>query len=261
MERTGRRGNGSAARVSGRARRVSSVPLEEWLVHDKPNACPYLAGQTARLPLRLPSRALTPREFARRLALGDRRHGFLLYRPNCGACTACEAIRIDVAAFEPSKTQRRVWRRGEEAFAVEIGAPVVTHERVHLYNRHKAERGLLTGDGTLDAAEYGHFLVDTCADSFEIAYRRDGQLVGVAVTDRAADSLSAVYCFFDPDHSRLSPGAYSILKQIQFCREWGLRYLYLGLYVRGCPAMAYKTGYLPHERLVGGRWRRFDRQT
>ena len=82
--------------------------------------------------------------------------------------------------------------------------------------------------------------------------------IGVAVVDRAEDALSAVYTYFDPDHGRSSPGVFSILTQLQLCKRWGLRYLYLGLYVEDCKAMAYKSSYLPHERRVGNAWRRFD---
>ena len=49
------------------------------------------------------------------------------------------------------------------------------------------------------------------------------------------------------------------MKQLELCRTWGLRYLYLGLYIRECPSMAYKSRYLPHERRISGRWRRFER--
>lgn len=78
------------------------------------------------------------------------------------------------------------------------------------------------------------------------------------MTDRAADALSAVYCFYDPKLAHLSLGTYSILKQITLCWQWGLQYLYLGLYVEGCERMAYKSRFFPHERLIGGRWRRFE---
>jgi arginine-tRNA-protein transferase len=40
-----------------------------------------------------------------------------------------------------------------------------------------------------------------------------------------------------------------------------LRYLYLGLYVADCRHLAYKARFLPHERLVNGEWRRFDRES
>jgi arginine-tRNA-protein transferase len=73
--------------------------------------------------------------------------------------------------------------------------------------------------------------------------------------------VSAVYCYFDPDHSRLSPGVYNVLKQVETCRTWGCRYLYLGFYVAGSEHMSYKAQYLPHERFMNGQWRRFDRES
>lgn len=231
----------------------------EWLVYDAPCPCPYLPGQIARLPLRLPARQLAADEFAQRLRAGDRRQGFLLYRPSCPTCHACEPIRIEVGAFKPDKTQQRIFRRGEAVLRTRIGRPTLTAEKVALYNLHKRERGLLLGDGMVDARGYAEFLIDTCTDTIELTYRREGRLVGVAIADRAADALSAVYCFYDPGDARLSPGTYSILKQLSLCRVWGLRYLYLGLYVGDCRAMRYKARYLPHERLIGGTWRRFDK--
>jgi arginine-tRNA-protein transferase len=226
----------------------------EWLVWNETSRCPYLAEQTARLPLRLPMRRLKPAEFGTRLAAGDRRQGLLLYRPSCPSCAACEPIRLDTEAFTPSRTQRRILARGDATLQMLIGRPAVTPDKVALYNRHKLERGLLTGDGLIDAEGYEQFLVETCTDTIELRYVLNGLLVGVAVTDRAGDALSAVYCFYDPGFARLSLGTYSILKQLALCRQWGLRYLYLGLFVAGSPAMAYKARFLPHERLIGGEW-------
>ncbi len=153
---------------------------------------------------------------------------------------------------------RRVFRRGEECLETRLGAPQLTKERVALYNRHKVERNLLVGDGLLDAELYSEFLVDSCGESFELTYHRNGRLVGVAIFDRASEALSAVYCFYDPSEAHLSIGTYSILKQIDLCRRWGLQHLYLGLFVRGCTTMAYKTRFRPQERLIEGVWQRFD---
>ncbi len=229
----------------------------EWLVHRARHACAYLPEQRVNLPLRLPSRRLDRRQLSERLRQGDRRQGMLLYRPSCTSCQACEAIRVDVERYQPSRTQSRILRRGEALLETRIGAPTVTDEKVALYNRHKAERGLLVRNDFLDARDYEEFLVDTCAETLELTYYLRNRLVGVAIADRADDALSAVYCYYDPSDAALSPGTYSILKQMALCRTWGLRHLYLGLYVAGCRSMAYKARYLPHERLIGGEWRLF----
>lgn len=238
--------------------RRTNRTFREWVVYDEYSRCPYLPGQIARLPLRLPSAPLSPEALSERLAAGDRRQGILLYRPRCPGCQACEAIRLEVASFHWGRTLRRIWRRGETLLRTEIGPPTMTPEKVALYNRHKVERNLLVGDGLLDEDLYHEFLVDSCADTFEIDYYLEDRLVGVAITDRAVDSLSAVYCFYDPTVSGISLGTYSILKQLDLCRQMGLSHLYLGLFVAGCRSMAYKTRFRPHERLVDGEWQRVD---
>ncbi len=226
----------------------------ELLVHDQHTDCPYREGQVARLPMRLPMRPLNREELGTRLERGDRRQGLVLYNPICPSCQACQAIRLDVTRFRPNKSQRRALARGDKNFSIQLREPQVSPEKVALYNAHKIGRALLGGGEPLDEAGYGSFLVDSCTESFEMLYRIEGELVGVALVDRAKEALSAVYTYFDPAFSRFSPGAYSILKQIDLCKRWNLRHLYLGLFVEGCSAMAYKSSYLPHERRVDGRW-------
>lgn len=142
---------------------------------------------------------------------------------------------------------------------MEIGPLEPTLEKVSLYNRHKRGRNLTSGEAPIDIDGYRAFLGESCCDSFELRYRHKGKLIGVAITDRAERSLSAVYCYFDPSYEHLSPGAYSILKQLDLCARWGLKHLYLGLYIADCESMAYKGRYLPHERMLDGDWRVFDR--
>src|SRR5690606_9920191 len=138
----------------------------------------------------------------------------LLYRPSCPTCRACEPIRLEVDRFVPNRAQRRIHRRGDATFTVEIGRPGVSEERVALYNAHKLGRHLDAGEKPLDLAGYREIFASSCVDTIEILYRKEGRLVAVAITDRADDALSAVYCYFDPAEARSSPGAYSILKQI-----------------------------------------------
>ncbi len=237
---------------------VSASP-PELVVYDRLNACPYLDGRLARTPLRLPVRRLRREELDQRLGAGDRRQGLLLYRTRCPECDACVPLRIPVARFQPSRSQRRTLRRGDAALTVTAGPPEVDGRRVELYNLHKLGRGLADGQSPIDAAGYEDFLVKTCCDTFELRYSLGGELVGVAVTDRSRRALSAVYTYYDPALERLGLGTYSILKQIEFCRSLGLEYLYLGLYIAESATMRYKARVVPHERRLGGVWIPFDR--
>jgi len=241
---------------------ISLLPGDppELLVLDKATRCPYLPDRVARLPLRMPVQELSRTQLDERLEAGDRRQGFVLYRPRCPSCKACEPIRVPVREYVPSRSLRRVQQRGDRVMRTEIGAPVADERRVELYNRHKLERGLSDEATPIDVEDYIQFLVATICDSFELRYFVDDELVGVAVTDRGARGLSAVYCYFDPDYESLSIGTYSILKQLELCRRWGIEYLYLGLYIEESEHMRYKARFLPHERLLGGTWARFERE-
>ena len=229
----------------------------EIVVFDDQHDCAYLPGRTARLPHRFPLAQLSPTDFDRRLEGGDRRSGTLLYRPQCPVCRACEPIRLNVTRFKPGKTQRRVLHRGDEQLTLNIGPPLVDSQRVDLFNKHRRLRNLEHGDGPVDQAGYASFLTETCCDTWELNYSLDNRLVAVAITDVGEDSLSAVYCYFDPELPALSLGTYSVLKQAELCRRSGRRYLYLGFYIAHSPHMAYKAKFHPHERRIGGQWREF----
>lgn len=231
----------------------------ELLVHDASSSCPYLEDATARLPLRLPIRALRRREFESRLARGDRRQGLLLYRTACPECQACEPIRLDVGEFRPGRTQRRTFRKTRDQVQAAVGPLAPTQEKVDLYNLHKRGRDLAIGESEIDLDGYRAFLGESCCDTFEIRYTHEGRLVGVAITDRSDSALSAVYCYFDPALSHLGLGTFSILTQVELARRWGLRHVYLGLYIRDCASMSYKARFRPHERLLNGVWQSFGR--
>jgi arginine-tRNA-protein transferase len=244
--------------IDQKLRLLPSEP-PELLVYDKPSECSYLDDQIWRLPLRLPVRMLDHHEFAQRLQRGDRRQGRLLYRTECATCRACEPIRLDLNTFRPSKSQRRALQRAGGVISVSFGPVEVTRARVELYNLHKQGRGLARNEEPASLEAYRAFLGDTCVDSFEMRYRVADELVGVAIVDRAENALSAVYFYYHPELQRLSPGVFSIMKQVELCKRLKLRWLYLGLYIEPCPSMSYKGRYLPHERLIDGHWRKFDR--
>jgi len=234
------------------------VQPQEIIVFDHPSPCPYLVGQTARLPHRQPLHNLSLRQFDERLAEGDRRSGTMLYRPGCPACNACEPIRLNVSTFRPNATQRRVYRRAAEALETRVSEPEIDDERIRLFNLHRELRDLEHGDEPIDYAGYEDFLTSTCCDTIELSYWHEDRLAGVAITDVGRKSLSAVYCYFDPSIAGLSIGTFSVLRQAELCRESRRQYLYLGFYVAGSRHMRYKATFHPHERLVQGEWRTFE---
>lgn len=231
---------------------VPSSP--EVVLFDQPVDCSYLPGRVARLPHRFPLKPLTPEEFDRRLEAGDRRAGLMLYRPQCPACQACQPVRLEVDAFRPDATQRRMQRRGDQMLVVRQGPPVVDAQRVALFNRHRELRGLAGDDPPVTEEGYAEFLVDSCCETLELSYWHAGSLVGVAITDAGREALSAVYCYYEPTFRALSLGTYSILRQVELARQTGRRYLYLGFFIAQSPHMSYKARFRPQQRRIGGQW-------
>jgi leucyl-tRNA---protein transferase len=83
-------------------------------------------------------------------------------------------------------------------------------------------------------------------------------LVGVSVCDHLHDGLSAVYTYFDPDHSDRALGKFAILMQIEKAQSLGLPYVYLGYWIKQCEKMNYKIQYRPLELLMNRRWMRLN---
>lgn len=233
--------------------------MNEVVAYNSPHPCSYLPERTALLPLRFQKQHVTADELDACLAAGDRRTGRFLYRTHCPECQACEPIRLDLDTFRPNETQRREWRKGNQLLEVKIGQPMVNEERVRLFNLHQRGRRLKESDEDLvDEVGYRQFLTSSCCRTLEFGYYHRQELVAAAIADAGSTSLSAVYCFYNPQFRGVSLGTYSVLRQAEYCRQTGLRYLYLGFYIAQSPHMSYKAKFHPHQRLIGGQWRDYE---
>lgn len=227
------------------------------VVQDQLQPCPYLDGVTVRMPLRLPVGTVTAEVTDQLLVLGYRRSGDFVYRTQCPTCSECKPTRIDVSEFRPTSSMRRVARRGDRELTYQWGRPSVDAKRIWLFNQHRSLRGL--GQGTpIDAEAYRSFLSDTCCDTSELAMYLGEELVAISIVDVGRTSSSAVYTHFDPRASRYSLGTYAILKQIDWARETGRQFVYLGMYVAANQHLNYKARFLPQQRLCDGQWEDFN---
>jgi arginine-tRNA-protein transferase len=219
----------------------------------EPFPCPYRAGRLARHVTLVPY-PLAPGLYHSLMDLNFRRLGPVFYRPSCDGCDACRMIRIPVADFRPSRSQRRCWERNGD-LTVDVGAPRPTEEKRRLYGSYLERRH----DGQMDGspAEFYGFLYGSDVETVEIEYRLGDRLMAVGVVDVEPAALSAVYCYFAPDEPGRGLGVFNVLRTIEECRRRGAAYLYLGYYVADCRRMSYKARFRPCEVLgPDGRWSR-----
>lgn len=189
------------------------------------------------------------------LAFGFRRSGDLLYRPHCRACQACVAVRIDIARFIPSRSQRRNLTQNAD-LDVRIGAPQRRDEHLALYQRYLRARHAGGGMEHHGAAEFDQFLTGAWSDTrfLEVRKASSGQLIALAVTDIVADGMSAVYTCYDPGQAKRGLGMFCILQQIQWARRLQLAHLYLGYWIDGHAKMHYKRGFNALEGFIAHQW-------
>lgn len=210
---------------------------------DTPSECPYLPGRVRRFSHFI-AEALTHAEITHLLERGWRKFGPFFFRPACPGCRACVPIRIPVASFRPSRSQRRTRRRNADC-TVRFG-PLRFEERIMaIYADHSRERFGRTV--TLQDLVYGFY--NPSCPSLQAEYYLGENMIAVGFLDRGIDCLSSVYFIFDTAHARRGPGTFSVLREIDYCRDQGLDYYYLGYWIAGCGAMAYKARFAPHELL------------
>lgn len=213
--------------------------------------CPYLPGRQKRFEFFL-ARQVDPAELSQLLAAGWRKFGPYYFRPACPGCRECIPLRIPVRDFAPSRSQRRLLRRNTSlrvAFS-----PLRYSDRIFAIYRDHA-RARFEQDADIEEFLFNFFLPSCPALQSE--FYLDETLAGVGFLDRSADALSSVYFCFDPAHSRLGLGTYSVLREIAHARSLGLTYYYLGYFVPGCRPMDYKDHFHPREHFdwQTGCWR------
>jgi leucyl-tRNA---protein transferase len=229
-----------------------SLPLLFYVT--PPERCAYLPGREAVNVFADPRARMNAAVYGRLIDKGFRRSGSHLYRPQCPGCSECIPTRIPVAAFHLSRSQRRNWRLNGD-LSVNVVSQGYRAEHFALYRRY--QRGRHAG-GEMDnptPQTYLDFLSCSWSDTLFVEFVLGDTLLGVAVCDRVAEGLSAVYTFFSPERKRRGLGTYAILWQIEEARRRGLRYVYLGYWIAGNRKMSYKIRFRPIEGLINGRWR------
>jgi len=215
-------------------------------------ACAYIPGKKVRMHYKYVQEA--SKAFATAVIdRGWRRFGKYFFHPICEGCNECKSIRIDTQNYHYTKSQRKAIRRNAKTKII-VQEPTLTQAHIDLYNKYHAHKSQTDGwqHRNISQREYHENFVEGAHDfGKEVLYIIDDNLVGVDLIDILEDGISSIYFYYDPDYARYSLGTFSLLYQIKLANILELPWIYLGYWVDGCKAFAYKPKFQPQEILDG----------
>lgn len=218
-----------------------------------PHECPYLPDAQASSLLLDPSATISDQLFSVAIESGFRRSGKTVYRPHCSDCQACKSVKIEVARQKLNRAQRRTLKRNQDVQTLFV-EPMFDERHFQLYCRYQSWKHPGDSMDHGDRLRYEGSLVDSAVRSALLEFYIDQTLVAVSVVDVAAQGLSAVYTFFEPDLADRSLGRFAVLTLVEKARELELDYVYLGYWIKDCNKMNYKAEYRPLLAYDGSEW-------
>ena len=228
-------------------------------------SCGYLPNKLAQSLIATPQHLINANVYGNLIQQGFRRSGVFAYRPHCEHCQACVPVRVTVQDFAPNRSQKRAFKQHLNLTTTIL--PVAFYEEHYaLYADYQKQRHADDDKAAVDNADqYKSFLCESNVESVLVEFRENGLLKMVSVIDIVHDGISAVYTFYDPtenkasygtDLKRASYGTYNVLWQINWAKQLGLPYLYLGYWIEESQKMRYKENFQPLEKLINGEWNR-----
>lgn len=162
-----------------------------------------------------------------------------------GTLQTIQPLRIPLADFAPTKSQRRAISRNRDA-VITVGPAWVDKEREALFFKHRDRFTTNIPESLRDfiSAAEPHRQPCTCLN---VEVRLGAKLVAVSYLDVDIESVSSVYAIFDPAEQHRGLGTLTLLEEIRWARSNGKRWLYPGYATEEPSAYDYKKTFRPVE--------------
>ena len=187
---------------------------------------------------------VSPEQLDALLASGWRHFGTQFFRYNLAFyqfdIRRVIPLRIRLADFTFSKSQRRVLRRNQDLETIVRPIEITTNSEF-LFHRHKQRFNHGVPDSIYDFLSREPAVLPT--EGKEVAVFHGGRLVAVSYFDIGTSAVSGIYAMFEPTLNSRSLGILTLLKEIEFAIESGKRFYYLGYAYEGESFYDYKKRF------------------
>ena len=225
--------------------------------------CPYLNGRQERKIFTIAADDDALSIYNNLSKQGFRRSQFAFYKPACIGCKACLSVRIPVAEFVPSNSQRRILQFNRQINRT-LSEPVADIEQFEVFKSYITERHSDGAMSDMNQEEYEDMVEQTVVRTWLLKYYDNRlhhsnryPLIAACLTDVLDDGLSMLYSYFDPRWCKNSLGTFMVLDHVNIVKRMGRRfkYVYLGYWIPTSKKMEYKAKFSPLEILRNGEWR------
>lgn len=190
------------------------------------------------------------------------RHNFSTWRR---ALCRTIPLRVRLAEFELSKSQRQILRRNADLRVISAPARFdAERERLFYLHRERFHEKQATTLASFIHSELPHALP---TEGRELEVHLNDELIACSFFHLGQKAVSGTYCVFDPSYSRRSLGTLTMLIELLLAKEMGMEFYYHGythdtpsqfdykLNVTGLESMNWETGeWTPRERVPAVRW-------
>lgn len=179
--------------------------------------------------------------------------GYVFTRLGRGIMHQTRSVRIDLEKFEPSSENRRILKKTEDIILSEIALP---HSEYH-WSLGKLAQDFYQnkfGPGIMSALKVKEMLTDKEKSNFNIllCFSNEQISIGYAICYMDSSIIHYSYPFYDLEKSAKDMGLGMMTKTIQYAKEKGLKYIYLGSLQR--PTDTYKLQFKGLEWFDGKKW-------
>jgi arginyl-tRNA--protein-N-Asp/Glu arginylyltransferase len=154
----------------------------------KPFACSYLPDREEQLLVYIPEHEQHAKSYSTLIQAGFRRSGDQIYRPHCAQCHKCESIRVQVAQFKASKSQKRILNKNADITCqmVEHGSDYFLAQRDNYYALYSEYITQRHQDGSMyppQENQFTDFIHSQWQAPLLLEAKLGDEVIAVAVTD------------------------------------------------------------------------------
>lgn len=163
-------------------------------------------------------------------------------------------IRLNIKDFSFKKTHRKVLKKVEERFRVEVSKSSLCEEAELLYLQNKLNFQAFIYPSLEDAI---HIMdSDSTFQTLSIKVFDQEKLVAISYFDIGHESIASLIGLYDRSYTGFSLGTYTILKEIEWCMNNQYSYYYPGYVLDDMKIFGYKLQFGQYEFKDGrGQWR------